>query len=87
MYLKEKIDFKFDENISLGEDLIFNIKYINKIENITYLDNSLYVYDTCGENSLTKMNHHAPDDFFELYSKIYSDIYVYNKNPFKKILD
>lgn len=81
LYIRDKINFKFDKNITLGEDLLFNILYINNVEKITYINNSLYVYDMSSENSLTKKCKHNEQSFLELYIYIYN--YLYYKNNLK----
>lgn len=52
-YLKEKIVHLFDCNISLGEDLLFNLNFIKKINKIYYTDNVLYYYVKENNNSLS----------------------------------
>lgn len=49
MYSKSIIkenNIKFDKNLSIGEDYVFNIEYIKYIENIEYIDKILYKYYT-----------------------------------------
>lgn len=44
MYKREKIITRFPLNISLGEDLIFNLKVLQNCKNIVVIPDSLYVY-------------------------------------------
>ena len=49
IYLKKIIqesNIKFDKNLSIGEDYVFNIEYIKNIKNIEYIDEVLYKYYT-----------------------------------------
>lgn len=79
LFIKNKITEKFDENINLGEDFIFNINYINNIDKISILNEKKYIYDVSGKNSLTKKNTHSQEDFFDLYYKLYKTLY-YDKH-------
>ena len=56
-YIKEKNIF-FNENSSYGEDLEFNIKYTENIEDIIYINEPLYVYteSPSGLNNTYKNN-------------------------------
>lgn len=44
LYKREYIDFGFDENISLGEDLLFNLKYFEKIKIVSFISECPYFY-------------------------------------------
>ncbi len=47
-------NIRFDENISLGEDLRFNIRYLDAISgNINFIKTKLYFYTLSRENCLT----------------------------------
>lgn len=43
----------FPENINMGEDLLFNLEYIKYCENISVINESLYIYQKHENNSLT----------------------------------
>lgn len=45
---------KFDPNVSIGEDLIFNLNYVNKCKKINILNDALYNYIALEEGSLTR---------------------------------
>lgn len=53
LYIREYIEEKFPEDMDLGEDLVFNLRYIKKIETIAVLDNSPYQYTIANPDSLT----------------------------------
>ncbi|AIY84469.1 glycosyltransferase family 2 protein [Clostridium baratii] len=54
LYIKEFIIDGFDEDISLGEDLLFNLKYMSNIQNgISVINDCLYYYVDVNKGSLT----------------------------------
>ena len=53
LYIKERIQSGFPEDMSLGEDLIFNLNYIRNCKSITFIQDCLYFYDI-RENSLNR---------------------------------
>lgn len=56
IFSKEKLknnNIKFDENRSLGEDVIFTIEYLKLCDNILCINEYLYYYIRYGENTLT----------------------------------
>lgn len=53
LYKKQYIRSYFPENLSLGEDLLFNLEYIRQIETIYFLKESLYYY-IIRKNSLNR---------------------------------
>ena len=66
----DKYDIRFDESISLGEDLIFNFDYIDKTNGRIIVNNvSLYNYVKTSDDSLSTK--YYPDLF---------DIYKHNNN-------
>ena len=57
LYLKKIIinnNIRFDENIEIGEDLLFNINYVDHCTSIKYLSEQLYFYRNSNESSATK---------------------------------
>lgn len=44
LYKKKFIQEKFQENLSLGEDLLFNLKYMEQAERIAVVEEPLYYY-------------------------------------------
>lgn len=73
----------FDEDVNLGEDLIFNANYFKYIENIFYEDKARYVYDhSFSPNSLTKT---YDESYFEAWKRVISAIEnLYNYKKFNK---
>lgn len=78
----------FDDNLNMGEDLLFNIKYFKICNGITIIDDSLYNYFN-SDNSLTRK---FIKDFYNnqqmLYSKVREyliDISQYNENNIKHV--
>ncbi len=69
-------NIKFNTNISIAEDLEFNLKYIDKIGNIKYINEFLYIY-RLGE---TGLNYKYQKDRIE----IRKNIYKYQKEMFYK---
>lgn len=68
-------NLKFDESLSLGEDLIFNFVYLDYTnKNIIVINKELYFYLQNNENSLSKKYY---QDMFEIYKKINSVMYQY----------
>ena len=61
----------FDEGISIGEDLLFNLDFLNCCSAITILPKTLYNYNRFNTNSLTQsyINH-----YFENQQKLYDSI-------------
>lgn len=93
IYKKEIIrSNRFCEDISFGEDLLFNIQYLEKCENISFIKESPFYHEKENENSLVvKFNRNrlldiekvwvVVDRFSEdkegLYSKYLRDLIVY----------
>ena len=74
-------NIKFDKNISIGEDLLFNIEYIKNInKNIVILNENLYNYEKIQGNSLSQKYY---KNMLEIKSKIVKkmreNIYVKNE--------
>ena len=57
MYRKECIQQLFDTSISIGEDLIFNLKNAKNCTGIVISDLCLYIYNTSNYNSLKSKYH------------------------------
>lgn len=70
--LLKKNNVKFDEGISLGEDLLFNLKYLRTgIEKIKYIDMPLYHYTRTDNESL---DNKYRSDFLEIQERIFSEL-------------
>lgn len=99
IYKKEIIrSNRFCEDISFGEDLLFNIQYLEKCENISFIKESPFYHEKENENSLVvKFNRNrlldiekvwvVVDRFSEdkegLYSKYLRDLIVYVRQLLK----
>ena len=99
IYKKEIIGSnRFCEDISFGEDLLFNIQYLEKCENISFIKESPFYHEKENENSLVvKFNRNRLHDiekvwvvvnrFSEdkegLYSKYLRDLTVYVRQLLK----
>lgn len=67
-------NIKFDEKLSLGEDLLFNLGYLKTgIEKIQSVDNSLYHYIKRGTESL---DNKYRSDFLEIQERIFSELII-----------
>lgn len=64
----------FPEDLSLGEDLIFNFSYLDFVNRIKIINTPLYNYNTDNENSLLQ-KYRA--DLLETNSRINSIVYMY----------
>ena len=67
LYKKKCIKEGFPEDMSLGEDLIFNLKYIKNIENIYFTKENFYFYEI-HEGSL---NRRYRENSIEIAEKLY----------------
>ena len=59
LYLNEIIQrnhLRFNQAVSLGEDFLFNLSYLNCIQKVTVLSKRLYCYNRSGHNSLSQRN-------------------------------
>lgn len=58
----------FDESISLGEDLIFNLEYLQHISKINIINEALYNYTIAGNESLCRRYY---KNFWDIQRNIY----------------
>ncbi len=90
LYRKDKIVEKFREDLDIGEDLLFNIKYLENIEKISVTDKCLYNVCLDNENSLNRkfredrldVNLDLTDIEIQFCKKMYNNIesdFLYNK--------
>ena len=75
---------KFDENLSLGEDLLFNLEYLSKIRMVSLIDDSLYNYVVLndGKSLSTKYNPKRLESQILIYTRIIEslkEVGEYNK--------
>lgn len=67
----ERNNIRFNNKLSLGEDLLFNYIYFMNIENIYFLDKILYHYSIRDNDSLTKkFNSNKIDELIEVLNEI-----------------
>lgn len=52
LYRRDKIKGLFDENISMGEDLLFNLAYFSNCDKISVISDNLYNYNVASQVSL-----------------------------------
>lgn len=75
-YKKEIIlnnDIKFDRNTQMGEDLLFNVKYIMKVNSFNYIPEPYYLYNDKVEYSLTSWNNL---DYYDDLDYVLSEIEI-----------
>jgi glycosyltransferase involved in cell wall biosynthesis len=79
LYKREKINFYYDENLSLGEDLLFNLEYLKRSKKISFIEDCLYNYVIGSKNSLTaKYN----ENLFDISLNIYDSVNDFCDNYF-----
>lgn len=67
---------KFDSNLSLGEDLLFNINYIQSgITEFVNINKSLYHYERRGKESL---DHKYRPDFLKIQERLYEELIMFS---------
>lgn len=74
IYKKKHIIDEFHKDISLGEDLLFNICYFRRINKLQIIDKVFYAYDRTNENCLT--NRYS-SDYFDAFCTIYTNAKEY----------
>ena len=103
IYSRDKIgDIRFNDDVSFGEDLMFNIQYLATCENISFIEYSPFYHEKGNDVSLVvKFNRNrlldiekvwvVVDDFSAdksgLYKKYLRDIVVYTRQLFKSELN
>lgn len=78
-----KKNIRFDEELSLGEDLLFNLTYLKEIEKINLISDSLYYYRQGTKNSLSNKYY---ENMFEIQEKLcnqFCDFFKYNSEQEK----
>lgn len=64
-------DIRFSESLTMGEDLLFNIDYLNHCHRINIIPDSLYNYRLASNNSLTR---NFNKDLFQNQQTLYQDV-------------
>lgn len=70
----------FNEEISMGEDLEFNIRYMKEIDSFIYLNRYTYIYDDKSSTSSSNNYHYNMGD---KYIKIYELLLSYIKDVYE----
>ena len=102
IFKRKLITTQFKEDISFGEDLIFNLEYFKNCEKIVFITDSPYFHNKENENSLVvKVQKERLCDIeavlqavlkftkersTEIYSKYFKDIVVYSRQILKSSL-
>ena len=73
LYKTEYIKQNFRKDMSLGEDLVFNIDYLTGIKSLAIINEYLYMYDIAVGGNLHKKKQSA-EEFFYLYWYIYEQL-------------
>lgn len=77
VYIK---NHRFPEDISWGEDLLFNLDYLREVNGYIHIDAELYHYYDNGSDSL---NHKYHTDGFEIQVKVFSALKDYCETQLK----
>lgn len=81
----EKYNIQFDKEIQIGEDLLFNIKYISKIKKLYLLNERLYNYVMENNHSLTrKYKKNKYEQLMFVDSRVKEDLKTYSN---KRLLE
>jgi len=73
----KKYELRFDETTKRGEDILFNLDYLNHCKSIFIIDNPLYYYNHYNLNSLT-MSYNK--NLFEDQQRIFKKVRLFLKN-------
>lgn len=85
----EKNCIRFREDVTLGEDFIFNLNYIKCIRNVLVLKNKLYYYSCLNVGSLSRYDKNIEicktelnnrNKIFEVYKNVFIELDLYNEN-------
>lgn len=76
LYKKEKIQSMFPEDLSLGEDLIFNLEYLKNSSSLFFLKKIYYYYEIV-EGSL---NRRYREDSIEIAERLYTESMRFSKD-------
>lgn len=79
LYKREKINFLFDEDFSLGEDLLFNLEYFKTCEKVKIIKTCLYNYVDKSVDSLSKA---YSDTLLENQLYLYKKVKAFSKECF-----
>lgn len=78
LYKRELIDFEMNPMYRWGEDFIFNLQYLQKIETVAIIPDCLYFYD-CTRESVTRGIYIKQEQYirerYKISSKILSNVF------------
>ncbi len=72
IYKREVIEnhkLKFDENITIGEDYLFNLMYLSKSNKVRYIEKSSYIYNVRNNSAMTSYKVSKFDNYIDLHTK------------------
>ena len=73
----DKIEAKFDEELSLGEDLVFLINTYPHAQNFSFIEDNLYNYRYMRKYSAMRLLHKNPMDKLETHVKVVGKVFEY----------
>ena len=73
-------NIRFDNNVSMGEDLLFNLQYYSQCNNIAFLNEADYFYNLTNMQSATKKYN---EKYFDCYKKYYSEAKLFKYGEVK----
>lgn len=80
---------RFREDVTLGEDFIFNLTYLKYIKSVLVLNNKLYYYNCLNSGSLSRYDKNIDicktelenrNKIFEAYKNVFIELGLYNSN-------
>lgn len=85
----EKNLIKFREDVTLGEDFIFNLNYLKYTQSVLVLKNKLYYYNCLNSGSLSRYDKNIGicktelenrNKIFQVYKNVFIELDLYNEN-------
>lgn len=84
LYKRERISFFYDEKLSLGEDLVFNLQYMKNVKKIALIEDCLYNYRANNSDSLSSRYR---DDLLDTVLNMYMEINRFCDSFFNENID
>lgn len=81
LYRRSNLKAVFPEDLSLGEDLLFNLQVLKTAKGISVIPNVVYEYNNLNENSLM---HRFWKDGFAIETRIHQEVKSFVKGALKK---
>ena len=79
LYKREKINNYFKEDLSIGEDLLFNLNYFSNCNKIEIIEKCLYCYDVSQQESLTSKYN---ENLLEIEVMLFQEVQTFYKTCF-----